>query len=324
MALNIGLIGLGRHGLRYANHLLEPLPGMALVAVCRRQVAAGRTFASDHGLRFHQDYRDLIADPLVQAVVVVTPPSETHAIALAAIDARKPILIEKPLAGSAKAAAEMVEVAETARVPLMTAQTLRFDATIAALKARLHTVGPLRYGTLTLRLESHGKSIPAARHGEENGLGVLMEIGVHCFDLIRYLTGEEIGELHCDGPRVGTDGESMAFVTMMTAGTRSPFIVDVSRVSATRMGRIEWIGKEGQLIADWSQATLTRLVSGEAIERQAIAAQPTIVAALRAFIAAVEEGRPMPITGRDGQKAIELVEACYESAASRRNVRLIH
>ena len=96
--LGVGLIGLGRHGSRYAAHLLDGIPNVRLVAVARRNEADGRSFAVRHGLRYHRTYQELIGDPAVEAVIVVTPPSLTPAICLDAVAAKKPVLIEKPLA----------------------------------------------------------------------------------------------------------------------------------------------------------------------------------------------------------------------------------
>ncbi len=66
----IGLIGLGRHGIRYVRHLSEASPDARLVAVCRRDIEQGRAVASQQGVKCFQDYEALIADPLVGAVVV--------------------------------------------------------------------------------------------------------------------------------------------------------------------------------------------------------------------------------------------------------------
>ena len=106
--------------MRYARHLLDPLPNARLVAVCRRTADQGSAFADDHSVKFYQDYHDLIADSNVEAVVVATPPSATLPICLDAVYARKPVLIEKPLAPTGAEAREMVRAAESYGTPLMT------------------------------------------------------------------------------------------------------------------------------------------------------------------------------------------------------------
>src|SRR5262245_46459467 len=93
--LGIGLVGVGRHGSRYVHHLLHDLPGTALTAICRK--SGGGSYPGTD-IPIYDDYRAMIADPRVNAVVVVTPPSLCHAICLNAVQAGKPVLVEKPLA----------------------------------------------------------------------------------------------------------------------------------------------------------------------------------------------------------------------------------
>lgn len=316
----IGLIGLGRHGMRYARHLLEPLPNARLVAVCRRDVGQGSAFAAEHSLRFYRDYRDLIADRDVQALVAVTPPSLSRPICLEAVRARKPILIEKPLAPTGLEAREMVRAAEASGIPLMTAQTLRFDAAVMALKARLATVGPRRYLVLTNRVEprlevTHDPTDYAGR-------GVLLEIGIHQLDLVRFLTGEEVAEVRCEMDRASVRSpESRAWVSLRTTGDL-PCLVDVSRVTSGRVSRAEWVGAEGQMIADWGRHQVSKMSARRGLEEWPIEDRPTVVATLRAFLDALDRGAPMPITGLDGLRAVEIADACYESAETGKSVKL--
>ncbi len=317
--LGIGLIGLGRHGMRYARHLLEPLPNARLVAVCRRDAVAGKSFAERHALRFYPHYQDLVSDSTVRAIAVVTPPSLTRAICLEAVRARKPILIEKPLATSGPEAAEMVRAAESAGVPLMTAQTLRFEAAIQALKAERRSVGTPRYLVLTVRAVPRPEILREL--ADYAGRGVLLEIGVHLLDLVRFMTGEEVADVRCElrGSGPGKP-EHLALVSLHTTSGLG-CIIEVSRVSAGRTGRLEWVGDEGQLTADWIGHRLSQ-VTPQAVKEWSVQERPTVVAALEGFVTALERGDPMPVTGLDGQRAVEIADACYESAATGRAVRV--
>ena len=140
--IGIGLVGVGRHGSRYVQHLLHDVPGAALTAMCRKS-GAGTYPGTD--IPVYDDYRAMIADPRVEAVAVVTPPSLCHPICLTAIERGKAVLIEKPLALNGREARAMVAAAEQRHVLLMTAQTMRFDPTILLLREQLATIKQLRF-----------------------------------------------------------------------------------------------------------------------------------------------------------------------------------
>ena len=313
MPLKIGLIGAGRHGSRYIRHLLHDLPGVSLAALCRKRIEEGLSSLSAKELPIYGDYRALISDPSVEAIVVVTPPSLCPEICLEAVKARKPILIEKPLAPTGHEARAMVAAAEAAGLLLMTAQTLRFDATILSLKDHLAKIGPLRYATFTSRIETNvGAHV---RSSTPNQRGALLEFGIHLFDAVPFLIGEEIVAVRCaldHLPSITPD--TMAIVQAHTAsGLRC--IMDIARVAAGRVARTEWVGTQGQISADWFHQRISGVVFGDTAPFEwAVEPQQTILATLRAFAHAIETNTPPPISGRDGCRAVEVADACYRSA----------
>ena len=318
--IGIGLIGLGRHGMRYARHLLEDIPQARLVAVCRRNEKEGLHFAKSHNLHFYRDFRDLIANPQVEAVLVVTAPSLTRSIALEAIGQEKPLLIEKPLAIHAADARQIVESASAHRIPLMTAQTLRYDASILKLKEVARRIGTWQYLSLTARME-HRKHSKEDIQAWDNR-GVILEMGVHLFDLARFLTGEEIEEVYCEldttGPQVPED---QAWIRLTTHSGLRCFL-DISRVSTNRVTRAEIVGKEGQACANWSKSTVHLATHLSPQEGYHLPATHTLLSVLQDFSQAFKNHSPMPITGLDGQRAVELSDACYQSAAAGRPIKL--
>ncbi|MDX1410738.1 MAG: Gfo/Idh/MocA family oxidoreductase [Nitrospirales bacterium] len=318
--IGVGLIGLGRHGMRYAKHLLEGNPPSRLVAVCRRNAQQGMTFAKTNNLSFYKDFRGLIADPRVEAVLVVTAPSLTLPIAREAIRHQKPLLIEKPLAIHGADAREIVERADSHSIPLMTAQTLRYDAAILKLKEIGLKIGKWKYLSLTARMEHR-------EHSKEDiqawaNRGVILEMGVHLFDLVRFLTGEEIREVYCELVSPDHQGpEDQAWIRLTTHSGLLCFL-DVSRVSSNRVTRAEIIGEKGQVCADWSKSTVHLSTHQNHPEEYQLPATHTLLSVLQAFSLALKNHDPMPITGLDGQRAVELADACYQSAAAGRPIEL--
>ncbi|TKB66620.1 MAG: Gfo/Idh/MocA family oxidoreductase [Nitrospira sp.] len=312
MSLRIGLIGAGRHGSRYIHHLLHDLPGVSLAALCRKRIGEGVPSLPTTEVPIYGDYRALIADPSVEAVVVVTPPSLCLEICLEAVKAKKPTLIEKPLAPTGREARIMVAAAEEAGLLLMTAQTLRFDSTVLALQERLPEIGPLRYATFTSRIET--KSSAQVRSPIPGQRGALLEFGIHLLDLVSFLTGEEIVAVRCELDRLpDVAPDTMAIVHLHTAGGLR-CVLDIARVEAGRVARTEWVGTQGQIAADWFQQRVSGIIGDNPPFERRVQPQQTILAALRAFVHAVETNSPPPITGRDGCRAVEVADACYRSA----------
>ncbi|GJL65451.1 MAG: inositol 2-dehydrogenase [Nitrospirales bacterium] len=318
--MNLGLIGLGRHGTRYAQHLLAPDSPGRLVAICRRDATKGQAFAKESSLRFHQDYQSLIHDSEVDAIIVVAPPSLTLPIAIEAIQRGKPLLIEKPLAVSGSDARQIVEHASHAKVPIMTAQTLRYDMTISKLREWAQDIGEWQKLSLTARLEHRPHSQEDTKAW--NNRGALLEIGVHLLDLTRFLTGEEIDEVQCETNQLTPQiPEGHAWGRLTTQSGR-PCLFDVSRLSDSRMTEIEIIGQTGHIYANWTTSTITRHHKNNTPEELQLSPRPTIPFVINDFIQALHARTAMPITAEDGLRAVEIAEACYQSAAQKRAVTL--
>ena len=309
--IGVGVIGVGRHGMRYVRHLIDDLPMASLRAVCRRHPELGLDLPDGVPVTIYGDPQSLIADPAVDVVVVVTPPSVAPLICRLAVQAGKPMLIEKPLATTGDDARVMVALAHAAAVPLMTAHTLRFDATIQQVKQLQPRIGRSERLSLISRIEMKKT---ASDHADGYGQrGALLEIGVHMLDQVRFLTGEEVQEVRCVMDRVPPAApETTASVRLTTLGG-TICEIEIARAPTGRVGRAEWVGSQGRLEADWIQGYVRCIEStGTQLFKQG--PSQTVRATLSAFLEAVARGTPMPITGDDGWRAVEMAEACYRSA----------
>ena len=309
--IGVGLIGVGRHGLRYARHIVHDLPSTSLTAVCRRHPEQGFHLPGAESVTVYGEASALMTDPQVDVVVVVTPPRYALDLCRLAVHAHKPLLIEKPLATSVADARAMVTLCREQAVPLMTAQTLRFDNTIQQLKTLRSSIGRSEQLHLITRIE---KRATVPDHAEGYGLrGAVLEIGVHLLDLVRFLTGDEVRELRCtmDGLPARSP-ETTASVRLMTSGGTTCHL-EIARVSTGRVGRADWVGSRGRLEADWG-ACRVRSTNGTDRTELDLPPSQTVLATLRAFLQAVRSHSPMPITGEDGCRAVEIAEACYQSA----------
>lgn len=314
-----GLVGLGRHGSRYATHLLAgDVPAASLAAVCRRDVAAARSFAAPHGLTAHADPGLLFADPGVDAVLLAVPPNLHPALVPAALAAGKPVLVEKPLATDTEGARAILAAARGASAPLMVAHTLRFDTVVQALRAGLPGIAPLTLLTLDQMAEPSGQA-----WGDAPGVGgALLNIGVHGFDLVRFLTGQEVVEVVCRTARARSLETEDTFAAVLTlSGPPGLAVMANSRAAGGRSGRIVAVGQAGQLAGDVAAGTLTLIRGRERTPVPLPPSAPTVREVLRAFVRALQEGRPVPVPAEEGYRAVTVAAACARSAAEGRPIR---
>jgi myo-inositol 2-dehydrogenase/D-chiro-inositol 1-dehydrogenase len=195
MPLNMGVVGLGFMGKRYVEFLAQ-MPEARVVALCdvRREVAqqmAGALPAS-HGARAFADIHTLLAEADVNALCICTPEHLHVEAATAALRAGKAVMIEKPVAHTLAAAAEIAAVAATTNRPVMVGHLLRFEPRWAAAKAAIAagdlgeivSVATRRVGNILDQTVLQGRtSIP-------------LYYGVHDLDIVRWLVGAEVVALY--------------------------------------------------------------------------------------------------------------------------------
>ena len=319
--LRIGLIGAGKHGSRYARHIAEDIPQAKLVGVCRRRKEEGEQLAAQYGCQYYADYRQLIAAPHIDAVVIVVPPYLHAAIVEAACRAGKHILIEKPLAISVAEAKRIQSLVEQSHSRCMVAHTLRFNAVVQALKAHIADIAPLHSVYLSQRFEP--SPLKWLDHKAESGGGIILHTGVHSFDLLRFLSDSEVERVWCQTTTICTRETEDNF--QMQCQFEPPLLKGAaagSRSTHSRSGLIELSGANGQLVGDHAHG-FAYLLQG--MQRTSLSLTPpahTVCRAVEAFVACVQNDMPFPITVEDGLRSVAIAEACYRSAESGQMVKV--
>ncbi len=313
MTIGLGIIGTGKHGARYLAHAAE-VGAFRLAAIARRDRAAGEAQAAAYGCRFHGEAAALIADPDVEAVVLVVPPTLNCELAVAAAHAGKSLLIEKPLAPSVAECRRIADAVAAAGVTAMVAHTLRFNAVVRALREALPSIGPLHGVVLTQRFEP--SKLGWLDRRLESGGGIILHTGVHSFDLVRHLTGREAVRVSAVARQVVTRDteDNFAAVVEMDGGLLA--LVGGSRSAGGRSGAIELAGRDAQLAGDHVHGLAARLHAATRTTLDIGPATMTIPATLREFGEALATGRPPAITIADGARSVAIAEACYRSIAT--------
>ena len=205
MSIGVGVIGTGVMGAEHARILRQETPGAHLAGVFDADAARAQAVAS--GTAVFSDPRSLITSAQVDAIVIASPDATHAALTLSCIEARKPVLCEKPLASSAAEALNVVQ-AEVAlgRRLIQVGYMRRFDPGYQEIK-RVKDAGGVS-GTVLLHNVHRNVRAPDWFTGQM----ALTNSFVHEIDISRWLLGSEIVSAHVAS---GPGGEPL-MITMET------------------------------------------------------------------------------------------------------------
>jgi predicted dehydrogenase len=116
--------------------------------------------------------------------------------------------------------------------------------------------------------------------------------------------------------------EDSCVATMRLRHSKIQCVLDVSRYAGGRSGRIELVGETGQLMGDFDHGYAMIIRGRRATPLDLAPPAQTIVSALKAFVQALLHDEEPPISAVDGYHAVEIVEACYESASAKEPVEI--
>ena len=316
--INAAIVGLGRWGQNTVRSVFGKSERLRFTRAMVRHPDAVREFAAQHELELTDDFVAVLADPRVQAVVLVTPHTLHVDQIVAAAAAGKAVLCEKPLALMRAGAERAVAACEKAGVVLAVGQDKRIWPSMRELK-RVVQSGVL--GEI-LHVEGHFSNEvsrivhPTWRESPEEALGAsLTATGIHIIDAFVNLVGPVRREeaqriLHRPAP---DPSDTIAVVFEFANRVSGTF-------SAVRVTPLFWrvhvFGDKGSAEALGENELILRM-SGRALERIAFEPVEPLRIQLEAFADAVEGRAPYPIPAAQMIDAVAALEAIVKSMASR-------
>ena len=335
--VRVGLVGYGSAGRGIHAPLLQEA-GLEIRLVASSDPGRRRQLAEEvQGAEAVDSVRDLLARADDVDVVVLASPSGVHVEqALAAVDARLPVVVDKPLATDAAGAREVVEYAERAGVPLTVFQNRRWDAEQLTLRGLLDE-GRLGDVVRFERRWERWRPQPKDRWRENapaaEGGGILLDLQSHLVDSAVQLFGP-VRRVYAEVAAWTTPAEDAAFLAVEHAGGVRSHLGALSLAGAPGP-RTRVLGRsaayvvttfEGEATAfpdlgDADERSCGWLVAGE--DRRPVPRAPGGHADFyRAVAAAVRGGGPMPVDPRDAVHVLEVIDAARRSAAEHAVVEL--
>jgi myo-inositol 2-dehydrogenase/D-chiro-inositol 1-dehydrogenase len=329
--LNIGLIGTGRIGSLHSRNLVRQIPEANLSAVCDIQLDVARAVAGELGIgRAVRDYRELLANAEIEAVVIASS-TDTHAFMMKdAALAGKHIFCEKPLALNLQDIDDALEVVDNAGVKLQVGFNRRFDRSFRRVR---EIVASGRIGRpCILHITNRDPLPPGIEYARSSG-GMFLDMSIHDFDMARYQLGEveevfAMGSVLVSPELAGAGDVDTDVITVRFAGGALG-VIDNSRQAVYGYDqRLEVFGTAGAARAE-NEAKDT-VISSDAdgihtakpprffMDRYA----DCYVTEFREFIECIRRDTEPPVTGRDGRMAVLIGLAAIKSWKENRPVRL--
>jgi myo-inositol 2-dehydrogenase / D-chiro-inositol 1-dehydrogenase len=188
-ALNIAVIGAGRMGCTHLRALAGAESIRAAAVIDPSAAALERAAGISPGVRTHTDLAGAVAAGGIEAVLIAAPTNLHRDLVAACADARLPILCEKPCGTSTAEIAAAGEACRNAGVLLQIGYWRRFVPELIALREQILS-GAL--GEIALVSCWQWDADPASPEFRRASGGITVDMGVHEFDQIRWLTGQEI------------------------------------------------------------------------------------------------------------------------------------
>lgn len=330
--LKLGLIGAGRIGRLHAEHLSTRIPAAELLIVADPFADAARQCAERYDIPAHcQDYQQILARPDIEAVLICSS-TDTHAriIAEAAL-AGKHVFCEKPIALDLPSIDRALEEVERAGVKLQIGFNRRFDANYRRVRQAVEQgeIGQPRM----LHLVSRDPAPPPLDYIRVSG-GLFLDMAIHDFDMARFLIGSEVEEVFVQAaalndPQIGAAGDVDTALTLLRFHNGVIGTISNSRQAAYGYDqRAELLGSAGAISIENNYPNTSVVSTARSISRDLPLHfflerySESFVSEINAFVQAVLQNVPVPVSGADGRVPVLIGLAAGRSLAEHRPVRL--
>ncbi|HEY2835931.1 MAG TPA: Gfo/Idh/MocA family oxidoreductase [Rhizomicrobium sp.] len=346
--VHVGLIGFGLGGASFHAPFIAATKGMTLTSVItanpERQAQARAGYpevqvASDPGwLWRHAAEHDL---------VVISTPNRSHVpLALAALEANLPVVIDKPFAATSADAKRVLDAAKAKNLPVSAYHIRRWDSeclTLQDLIARGALGQVLRFESRLERWRPEAKGGWKERGAPEEAGGLLYDIGSHLIDQALHLFGP-VREVYAerDIRRAGTETDDDVFVALTHAcGVRSHLWTSLlAAMPGARMrvmgDRASFVKLQGDMqeaalregarpgIAGWGEEPEERWgILSDGLRQESVPSKPGAYQTFYAgMVSALRDDAPVPVSGDDIVMSLKIIEAAQRSAAERRIITL--
>lgn len=270
--LKIGIIGAGRIGKLHANNLVNHVPNAEVVAISDIFEESAKKTAAELGIpKACADYRDILNDPEIEAVFICSS-TDTHSpISMEAAKAGKHIFCEKPIDHDLDKIRAVLDEVKKAGVKYQVGFNRRFDRNFKHVHDVVAAGG---VGDVQIvKVTSRDPEAPPLSYVKVSG-GIFVDMTIHDFDMVRYLSGSEVTEVSAVGtclvnPEIGEAGDVDTCIITLRFANGALGVIDNSRQAVYGYDqRVEVFGSKGMITADNETPNNTTYYTADGVSKE--------------------------------------------------------
>ena len=330
--LKMGIVGTGRIGRLHVSNINKLVEGAVVIAAADPYISGAVDELKANGVEhIYEDYRELIANPEVEAVIVASS-TDTHAeISIAAAKAGKAVFCEKPIDKDLDKIKEVLDVVKETGVTFQTGFNRRFDHNFRHVREMVDngSIGDPQI----VRVTSRDPAPPSIDYVKVSG-GIFFDMMIHDFDMVRFLSGSEVVEVYANGavlvdPAIGEAGDVDTAIVTLKFANGAIGSIDNSRQAVYGYDqRVEVFGSKGMAKAENDKPSAVEVYTEDRPTTDKIPYffldryTGAFVDQFTDFITAVREQKPAPVTAVDGYRAVQIAYAATESLKTGKPVKV--
>lgn len=305
--IRIGLIGCGRWGTNHAKVLskIKDCKFVGIADILLQTESVAKQFGAD----FFNDYVDML--PFVDAVSIVTPTNTHYKIVKACLQAKKHVIVEKPITTKFKEAEELVNIAKQNKVILAVGYLFRFNNSVIKLKELLKNSGKINY--ITARY-IHSTNPP------RKDSGVVFNFGSHLIDILNFILDKEPEKIFCK--KVNSLSEREDFAEIILDYGKFVASLEVSWLHPLKKRDIWILSERKKIYADLLeqkieshdiQISLEKSINNGS-ENVPVSSNEPLTDEMKHFIECIKNKKDPINNGREGAIVTKICELALESA----------
>ncbi|MCY6354147.1 inositol 2-dehydrogenase [Clostridium sp. ZS2-4] len=331
--LKVGIIGAGRIGKVHTESITKYVPNAEVKAIADPFMNDATTeWAKSMGVKeIYKDYKEILKDEEIEAVLVCSSTNTHSQISIEALQAGKHVFCEKPVDHNLERIKKVLDEVKESGKKFQVGFNRRFDHNFRAIKEAVQA-GKIGEPHI-IRVTSRDPEAPPAEYVKVSG-GIFLDMTIHDFDMVRYLSGSEVEEVYAAGtvlvdPAIGEAGDIDTAIITLKFANGALGVIDNSRRAAYGYDqRAEVFGSKGS-VATANDASSTAVLS---TEEGIVSEKPlyfflerymqSFAEEVRQFVDAIVNDTEVPVNANDGLQPVLIGLAAKKSLEEGRPVKL--